>query len=199
MKRKIVSLLNVALLLVASGVLAQSGGDYDLEWQAIGSAGEQFVSGGGYQVGFTLAQDQEPMVSTGGSYQIIQGYWAGGGFAPTAVTLAGLWVEARGDTLVACWQTASEVDTLGFNVLRSESGDPGSFTQLNEVLIPSQAPGSPVGASYEWGDAGVEAGHTYFYLLEDIDIHGQATQHGPVSATLPPTMPYWIYLPLVNR
>jgi hypothetical protein len=56
-----------------------------------------------------------------------------------------------------------------------------------------------VGASYEWLDAGVEAGQTYFYLLEDVDVHGQATRHGPVSATLPPTALYHFYLPLVVR
>jgi hypothetical protein len=93
MKRKLILLLSVALLLTLAGValrlaqdtaLAQTGGDYDLEWHVIGSAGEQFVSGGGYQIGFTLAQDTPPLMSSGGGYQIAQGYWAGGAGASSA-------------------------------------------------------------------------------------------------------------------
>jgi hypothetical protein len=199
MKRKVVYLLNLMLVLIASSVLAQSGGSYDVEWQVIGSAGEQFVSGGDYQVGFTLAQDTPPLISQGGSYQVVQGYWSGAGLPPTAVTLAGFWVEARGDALVACWETAAEVDLLGFNLYRSDTGELGSLVQLNEGLIPGQAPGSPVGATYEWVDAEVGGGQTYFYLLEDVDVHGQVTRHGPVSATLSPEVLHRIYLPLVNR
>ena len=199
MRRVRIVLLLTALLLVGGIALAQSGGSYDVEWQVIGSAGEQFVSGGDYQVGFTLAQDTPPLVSQGGSYQVVQGYWSGAGFPPTAVTLVAFWAEPRGDALVACWETAAEVDLLGFHLYRSDTGTPGSFVRLNGGLIPGQAPGSPVGASYEWVDAAVEAGRTYFYLLEDVDAYGQASQHGPVSATLQPTTMFRIYLPLVHR
>ncbi|MEJ2211956.1 MAG: hypothetical protein P8129_23390 [Anaerolineae bacterium] len=154
---------------------------------------------GAYQVGFTLAQDSPPLVSAGSGYQVVQGYWSGAGSAPTAVTLAGFWIEARGDALVACWETASELDALGFSLYRSDTGEPDSFVRLNEGLIPSQVPGSPSGATYEWIDAGAEAGQTYYYLLEDVDIRGRATRHGPVPATLPPTTVNRIYLPYVNR
>lgn len=121
MKRRPIHLLGVGLLLVlGSSVLAQSGGNYVVEWNVIGTAGDQFAAGGSYQVGFTLGQDTPPAFSAGGGYQIIQGYWAGGGIVPTGVSLAAFWIEARGDTLVACWEMASEVDTLGFNLYRSE-------------------------------------------------------------------------------
>jgi hypothetical protein len=192
-------LLLVVLLLFGGAVLAQSSGGYDVEWQVIGSAGEQFATGGDYQLGFTLAQDTPPQVSQGGSYQVVQGYWSGAGFPPTAVTLVGFWVETRGDALVACWETAAEVDLLGFHLYRSDTGAPGSFVRLNEELIPGQAPGSPVGASYQWVDVTVAAGQTYFYLLEDVDVYGRATCHGPESATLQPTTLFRIYLPLVHQ
>jgi hypothetical protein len=93
MKRKLILLLSVALLFTLAGgalrlaqdtALAQTGGNYDLEWHVIGSAGDQFVSGGGYQIGFTLAQDTPPLMSSGGGYQIAQGYWAGGAGASSA-------------------------------------------------------------------------------------------------------------------
>lgn len=81
MKRKLIFLLNIALLLVTSGVLAQSGTNYQVEWSVMGSAGDQFVSGSSYQMGFTLSQDQAPLISSGSNYQIVQGYWAGAAIA----------------------------------------------------------------------------------------------------------------------
>jgi len=193
--RALIILLPVLLLLLASGVLAQSGGDYDVEWNVIGSAGDQFVSGGDYQIGFTLAQDQEPLISSGGNYQILQGYWSGGA-GPTAVKLLGLWVEAHDDALVVYWETAIEVDTLGFNLYRSENGEAGTYSQLNEGLIPAQRAGEPGGASYEWADLSAAPGPAYFYLLEDVDAYGQATTHGPVQGALPYPQ---IFLPLLVK
>jgi hypothetical protein len=203
MKRKLILLLGVSLLLALIGgslrlshdhALALSDGDYDVAWSVIGSAGDEFVSGGDYQMGFTLAQDQAPLMSSDGSYQIVQGYWSGGAMdPPTAVTLAAFWVEARGDTLVVCWETASEVDTVGFNLYRSEGGEPGSFSRLSQGVIPSRALGNAVGASYEWADTSAVPGHTYFYLIEDVDFYGQATQHDSVQGTL------YHYLPLILK
>jgi hypothetical protein len=43
----------------------------------------------------------------------------------------------------------------------------------------------------------VVADVTYYYWLEVVDIHGRATRHGPVSATVPPDSPYRLYLPVV--
>ena len=89
MKRKLIFLLNIALLLVTSGVLAQSGTNYDVEWSVMGSAGDQFVSGSSYQMGFTLAPDQASLISSGSNYQIIRGFWSGAGTEPpTGVTLS---------------------------------------------------------------------------------------------------------------
>jgi hypothetical protein len=106
---------------------------------------------------------------------------------PSAVTLASfdaLWQE--GSVLVT-WETALEIDNVGFNLCRSESLD-GPYTKLNETLIPSQAPGSAFGAIYSWRDSDVQAGITYYYELEDIEVQGASTLHGPVSTSVwPPT------------
>jgi hypothetical protein len=196
MKLKSIILLCALLLAAALGglALAQSGGSYDVEWQVIGSAGDEFAAGGAYQLGFTLGQDQEPLVSTGGSYQIVQEYWSGGS-APTAVKLVAFGVEARGDTLVVFWETATERDNLGFHLYRSDIGTPGSFSRLNETLIPSQSPGGG-GAQYEWVDTGIHRGRLYFYLLEDIDMYGLATPHGPVTGLL---AGFRAFMPLVTK
>lgn len=198
MKRQALAPLFAVLLLAAalgSLALAQSGGSYDVEWQVIGTAGDEFVAGEGYQIGYTVGQEQEPIVSTNGAYQVVQGYWSGGS-GPTAVKIVALGVQARGNTLVVFWETASETDNLGFHLYRSASGTPGTFARLNESLIPSRSPGGGAGASYEWVDAIVVPGSTYFYLLEDVDFSGQATAHGPVMGRMDL---YRAFLPLVGK
>jgi hypothetical protein len=124
--------------------------------------------------------------------------WIIAGGNPTAVELAGFEVWPEGSTTHVQWETAQEIDNLGFNLYRADTLT-GTQSRLNEALIPSQAPGSPVGAVYDWLDAdGLEAGQTYYYWLEAVSVHGVTTRHGPVSATLS-AGPYRYYLPLVGR
>ena len=93
------------------------------------------------------------------------------------------------------WETATELDNRGFNLYRSETAA-GPGLQLNDSLIPPQNPGGMFGAVYTWLDKDVPAGVTYYYWLEDVDVHGIATRYGPVSATV---RSYRVYLPLVRR
>jgi hypothetical protein len=120
------------------------------------------------------------------------------GGSPTTVTLASFTATAVDDGVLLEWQTASEVDLLGFHLYRAETAD-GPQTRLNADLIPGQAPGSPVGGIYEFVDEAVAPGVTYYYWLEGVDIHGRATRHGPVSAQASPGSQYRIYLPLMSR
>ena len=65
------------------------------------------------------------------------------------------------------WETATEQQTAGFNIYRSSSAD-GDFVLINDKLIDSK--GSTVsGANYTYIDENVEAGQTYFYLLEELE------------------------------
>ena len=78
------------------------------------------------------------------------------------------------------WQTESEIDTLGFNLHRAESED-GEYVKINPSLI--QAEASPIqGATYQFVDDNVKNRRTYYYKLEDVDVYGTGTMHGPVSA-----------------
>lgn len=78
------------------------------------------------------------------------------------------------------WTTASEIDNMGFNIYRSSEKD-GSYDRINAELIPAK--GSPVVSStYQFTDKPVRNRKTYWYKLEDIDIQGKITMHGPVSA-----------------
>ncbi len=101
--------------------------------------------------------------------------------APQAVALAAFSAQQVDNAVQVSWETVSEVDNAGFNLYRSE--DPAVLGQrLNAALIPSQSPGSTGGFSYVWEDqAGLAAGSIYFYTLEDVDLSGATTRHGPVS------------------
>ncbi len=98
-----------------------------------------------------------------------------------AVTLAEFSAVQQGDAVLVTWETAMELDNRGFNLYRGTSPD-GWDRRLNEYLIPSQGQGSPVGFTYTWQDrADLTPDTTYYYWLEDVDIHGATTLHGPVS------------------
>lgn len=81
------------------------------------------------------------------------------------------------------WETSKETNNAGFNVLRSTSKD-GEYVQINEALIASDE-----SRKYQFTDHEVEVGQRYFYILEDVDVNGVRTEHGPIeiSATAPRT------------
>jgi hypothetical protein len=106
---------------------------------------------------------------------------------PTAVELARFEAWPEGRAIHVEWETATEIDNLGFNLYRADTAD-GPYVKLNEELIPSQAPGSPEGAVYVWLDSTVQTGRTYYYKLEDVDIYGHTTLHGPVRVKAGPSL-----------
>ena len=78
--------------------------------------------------------------------------------------------------VIVTWETASEVDTMGFNLYRTEgatgtSATEGTFQQVNTELIPAK--GDPMtGAAYQIEDANVEPGRTYSYQIEEVEWTG---------------------------
>jgi hypothetical protein len=96
---------------------------------------------------------------------------------PTAVTLLSLSAKGDGNRVLVEWATGQEVDNLGFNLYRSPSPN-GPFTRLNDALILASL--SVRGNSYTFTDSNVTRGNLYYYELEDIDIYGVKTMHGPV-------------------
>ncbi len=101
--------------------------------------------------------------------------------ATTAVGLASFTARGFESAVLLEWETASELDNLGFHLYRGVSAD-GPWTKLNASMIPGLG-SSPEGKQYRYVDAGLANGTTYFYRLEDVDRHGRITSHGPVSAT----------------
>ena len=102
---------------------------------------------------------------------------------PLAAALSSFDATSYGDHILVAWETVSEVGNVGFNLWRGASPT-APDVQLNASLIPSQGPGSSQGFSYAWPDsANLVNNTTYYYWLEDVDIAGVVTRHGPISAT----------------
>jgi hypothetical protein len=95
--------------------------------------------------------------------------------------LSSFTVTPKFSKVIIQWSTEAEIDNAGFNLYRSEAED-GNFIKINTSLIPAQG-SSTQGASYEFIDNDVKNRKTYYYKLEDIDLNGTSTMHGPESAT----------------
>jgi hypothetical protein len=108
-------------------------------------------------------------------------YDTGQGSTPTAITLSSFKAEPGNDTVTITWTTGDESDNLGFNIYRA-AAKYGAYAKINAVLIASKV-GSGLGASYAFTDSDVENRKAYYYKLEDVDIYGVKTMHGPVSST----------------
>lgn len=114
---------------------------------------------------------------------------------PTMVELASFTARAEPGLVRVTWETLSEIDNAGFNVLRSEAAD-GEYAQLNAGLIPAQG-GPTQPASYTYDDAEVTDGVTYYYRLEAVDLQGKSQLFGPVHATA--GMWHRVHLPTIVR
>jgi hypothetical protein len=73
------------------------------------------------------------------------------------------------------WSTGSEINNTGFNVIRSPARG-GRYEKINHELIRPRADGQ-----YLFVDSAVEAGGRYYYKLQDIDLQGNLTEHGPIA------------------
>jgi hypothetical protein len=104
-------------------------------------------------------------------------------FAPlsvTAVNLVSVTATRYNAGVLVQWRTGYEINNLGFNVYR-EIG--GVRTKINGSLIAGSAlQGVNAVQSYaRWDLDANAANHSVVYWLEDVDLNGTSTFHGPVS------------------
>ena len=104
----------------------------------------------------------------------------------TLINLSEFKAIPKNTAVMLKWVTESEVDNAGFNLYRAEKEN-GNYVKINGSLIAAKG-SSTQGAAYEFIDTNVQNRKTYYYKLEDIDLSGKSTMHGPVNA-----MPRWIY------
>ncbi len=113
-------------------------------------------------------------------YGLLQSYEATGGTAPTAVDLVRFEGNVNDTGVELTWETAMEIDNLGFHLYRMAM-DEGLWTRLNTEMIPAQVPGGMTGAVYTFADTTAQANVTYLYRLDDVDVNGKVTTHGPIT------------------
>ncbi|MEK6301176.1 MAG: C25 family cysteine peptidase [Acidobacteriota bacterium] len=112
-------------------------------------------------------------------------------FAPTASKLNRFEAEAYGDQVLLQWQTGEEVDNLGFNIHREESGKRVRLTPqilAGSALLAGTGIELKAGRSYAWWDKGIaDCGlriadcQDVQYWLEEIDLNGDSVWHGPAK------------------
>ena len=99
---------------------------------------------------------------------------------PLAVTIDNFAANPENSQILVTWRTISEIDNAGFNLWRSETA---AGPQSLIAYLPSQSPGGTTGAEYQFADADVQAGQSYWYWLDTINFAGHTSRYGPVSAT----------------
>jgi len=98
----------------------------------------------------------------------------------TGVTLISFDAENKPEGVLLSWETASEVDNLGFNLYKSD-GPEAEKVRINPVMIPSKVMGGTSGAFYEYLVENVEPGQAAFYWLEAVDFDLTTELYGPIS------------------
>ena len=99
---------------------------------------------------------------------------------PTAVELLYFAASYVNKSIVLSWETASEMDNVGFNIYRAKTID-GVKKKINIDLIQAENPGSPEGAVYSFTNTNIKQDKKYFYWLESVDVNGDTNLHGPIK------------------
>lgn len=92
------------------------------------------------------------------------------------------------------WETVTEINTLGFNLLRSDSKT-GPYEIINDQLIP--AIGGIGGAYYDYVDDDVVNGQTYWYILIVVKNDGTHNETIPISVTAGKLI--FKYIPIIRN
>ena len=109
--------------------------------------------------------------------------WAVGNNAgPTPVTLTSLEAVLAVGGVELRWRTASELDVVGYQLLRSPSGQRAEAVPVSP-LLPATGDGV-MGGRYSWLDAAPLAGGAYW--LQVLNRDGTPEEYGPVQPA-PPT------------
>ncbi|MEN3334180.1 MAG: hypothetical protein V7641_3545 [Blastocatellia bacterium] len=104
--------------------------------------------------------------------------------APTAIDLMTFTakVDDRGKVLLE-WNTGYEVNNLGFHLYRDLAGQQTRLTPslvAGSALLSGQTP-LTAGLAYAWIDSLPNAKSPAIYWLDDVDLNGQVTRHGPFT------------------
>ncbi len=86
----------------------------------------------------------------------------------------------RNQAVLLQWETALEVEVVGYHLWRSEE-EAGEYARITSDPLPGE--GDPqTGAVYEYTDSDVTNGQRYFYKLECLKTVGPGDFYGPEAA-----------------
>jgi hypothetical protein len=156
------------LLRVNFTAVGSQGSSSPLTWQA---------NAGGFPPNGFIFNEGDPTASpiTNGNVMVL---------SPTAVKLNSLAAFGYEKGVFIQWQTGYEANNLGFNLYRTFGRD---FTLITpeilagSALVTGAAP-LTAGRSYGWWDPGAQDNQDALYYIEDIDLNGNRTLHGPLAA-----------------
>lgn len=122
-------------------------------------------------------------------------------FAPTAIELssfaASRGITRGGEPIVTVrWTVASEANTLGYRVFRSETNNRATAVLMTGGVIAATG----TGGSYDWMDAAAATDRTYYYWLQEIELDGRTvTEFGPANVGPLSGPSIRLYLPAIRR
>jgi len=96
------------------------------------------------------------------------------------ITLEWFTAEPSDEGVILEWKTGTEVNNVGFYIVRGKSPDNG-YSLINDEIIPAHG-NAYSGGTYRYLDRNAEAGQVYYYWLIDVDTKGLTARHGPVKA-----------------
>jgi hypothetical protein len=151
----------------------------------------------------TSDSDVDPNTGRTGSVTIQPGdnnptLWAGLYISPTAISLSSFTATREGQDVVIGWQTGAELNTFGYRVLRSTTGNRADAVEVTSELVAAQGRGGD-GASYRWIDPTAQANQNYTYWLVEVETNGTTNEYGPARIIQPTGGNYTVMLPLIVR
>ncbi|MBN8706779.1 MAG: T9SS type A sorting domain-containing protein [Bacteroidetes bacterium] len=110
-------------------------------------------------------------------------YYQGGYDTPLPVELLSWSATPADNKVILNWETASELNHAGFEILRSTTKDGKFQSILNYKDNDAYGYKGQQGGKYSFvDDRKVYNGLTYFYKLVDIAVDGKRTEHTTISA-----------------
>lgn len=99
------------------------------------------------------------------------------------VVLTAFTAEASPTGVQLRWRSGSEFRHMGYQVVRQVEGESTQQAMIDHLI---GGPGNQVATrDYEWVDKAVQPGVTYAYWLEDVELGGMTSRHGPIRIQVP--------------
>ncbi|MDZ7724711.1 MAG: FlgD immunoglobulin-like domain containing protein [candidate division KSB1 bacterium] len=100
---------------------------------------------------------------------------------PVAVTLSAFTAEAFQDNVLLEWSAESEINHVGYELLRGSAPDE-PFSSISGLISRPKFVQSNT-KYYKFTDAGIKPG-LHYYILQDVSVDGSTTEHGPIAVNV---------------